>query len=95
MYHCSDCDCCVEGHDHHCGVVGVCIGDKNFRYFLQFLSYTGLQIIMVGVTNIVFQNYRNYHELESKKDDASVVILMGATSILGISIIGMSAQFYY
>ena len=33
MYHCTDCDLCIEGFDHHCGVVGVCIGDPNMKYF--------------------------------------------------------------
>ena len=33
--HCDDCNLCIEGFDHHCGVVGVCIGDPNMKYFLQ------------------------------------------------------------
>jgi hypothetical protein len=34
MEHCDECDICVEGYDHHCGVVGVCIGDASFKYFV-------------------------------------------------------------
>lgn len=36
IVHCSDCNVCIEGYDHHCGVVGVCVGDCNFKYFCMF-----------------------------------------------------------
>ena len=43
MTHCIDgCDVCVEGYDHHCGVIGICVGDFNFKYFLQMLFYAGV-----------------------------------------------------
>lgn len=32
--YCADCDACVEGHDHHCGVVGTCVGDPNIKFFI-------------------------------------------------------------
>ena len=31
--HCDECEMCIEGYDHHCVVVGVCIGDYSFKYF--------------------------------------------------------------
>ena len=53
MCHCYECNACVEGHDHHCGVVGTCIGDKTFKYFIQFMTYGGLQFGLVGVAILV------------------------------------------
>jgi hypothetical protein len=32
--HCRWCDCCVEMFDHHCGILQVCVGKSNIRYFI-------------------------------------------------------------
>ena len=35
--HCSDCNICVEGMDHHCPWTGKCIGSKNLISFYVFV----------------------------------------------------------
>lgn len=36
-YHCSRCDICIQGHDHHCGFIGKCVGQGNLKAFYALL----------------------------------------------------------
>jgi hypothetical protein len=46
--HCSDCDICVEGLDHHCPWTGKCIGRDNLTSFYIFvISIFGLIVYFV------------------------------------------------
>lgn len=40
--HCFVCNRCIKGMDHHCPWINNCIGEKNQKYFLQFLIYVGI-----------------------------------------------------
>lgn len=35
--HCPECDYCVHEFDHHCGVLGICVGERTWRYFTWFV----------------------------------------------------------
>mmetsp|Transcript_17168 Transcript_17168/g.17079 ORF Transcript_17168/g.17079 Transcript_17168/m.17079 type:complete len:186 (+) Transcript_17168:234-791(+) len=41
-HHCSICKKCVLKMDHHCPWIHNCMGHKNHRYFLLFLTYITL-----------------------------------------------------
>lgn len=46
-HRCPKCDVVVEEFDHHCGLVGVCIGKGNMKYFVTFL-FSGFLTSFVG-----------------------------------------------
>ena len=40
--------------DHHCPFLGNCIGEKNIRFFTQFLFYSSLTILVNFIQSIAF-----------------------------------------
>merc|ERR1719418_143202 len=41
-HHCRICQHCIKRMDHHCPWINNCVGEKNQKYFIQFLIYVGL-----------------------------------------------------
>ncbi|XP_017059326.1 palmitoyltransferase ZDHHC3 [Drosophila ficusphila] len=41
-HHCRICKRCIRRMDHHCPWINNCVGERNQKYFLQFLIYVAL-----------------------------------------------------
>ncbi len=55
--HCPDCNACVDGYDHHCPWMGICIGIDNYGAFIRFnlswllyLIYSAAWVTAMGPT---------------------------------------------
>ncbi|XP_047130428.1 palmitoyltransferase ZDHHC3 isoform X1 [Hydra vulgaris] len=44
-HHCRVCRRCVRKMDHHCPWINNCVGERNQKYFILFLFYTGLSCL--------------------------------------------------
>jgi len=50
--HCNFCGRCILRLDHHCHVVGACIGERNQRFFVALLFCAGIGLLHVFVLTI-------------------------------------------
>lgn len=45
-HHCSRCKVCIRGYDHHCGMIGGCIGEENHFKFILFCFTQSIALIL-------------------------------------------------
>ena len=43
--HCKKCGICIEGYDHHCDCINICVGKKNIKNFYLYILTSFLVII--------------------------------------------------
>ena len=51
--HCRICDNCVMGFDHHCPWTGTCIAQRNMRYFVGFVMFSGLFGMIASIVCLI------------------------------------------
>jgi hypothetical protein len=59
--HCTDCDICVMGNDHHCQWTSKCIGKNNLLIFKIFtrLVFLHLSYMILALLSLLFINKKN------------------------------------
>ena len=71
--HCKTCGFCVKKFDHHCGMVGGCIGERNH---LGFYIYVTTQSITLLLTIYAILDTISFHLDENKEKYSKVPLIL-------------------
>lgn len=96
-FHCSLCNACIEVHDHHCPWVGTCVGKRNHKYFLWFVSLTSVLAMLVCGLNVIFMKKklgRTKGSLQGVDTVVSLVLLI-YSGIMLLSVLFMAVAHCY
>ncbi|CDW82552.1 UNKNOWN [Stylonychia lemnae] len=66
--HCNICDNCVLKFDHHCKWIGTCVGKRNYKSFMHFLTLLKIYVLYV----LIFCSISIVYKAQQAKDAEKV-----------------------
>ncbi|KAL5280798.1 hypothetical protein ACFFRR_004669 [Megaselia abdita] len=92
-HHCKICKRCIKRMDHHCPWINNCVGERNQKFFLQFLVYVGalsIYSIILVITSWVYPcDECNTNLKESQTRMLHTVILLVESALFGLFVLAI------
>jgi len=87
-HHCRICKRCIRRMDHHCPWINNCVGERNQKYFIQFLLYIGI-LAIYSIALLIYTFIDNCAECNEdvptkQKRMMHYIILLLESSLFGL-----------